>query len=402
MADTSKGKSPFYPGQPVPAELFVGRAAQIDRILTRGAGQVAVGKPVAMFVQGEYGIGKSSLAGYVQRLAEQTQHLHGIYAALGGAENLSDVARAVLEGTIKSGALDPTRGESIRNWLAKYIGKQELFGLSLNVDALEKDAPDITTPFAMLEFLNQVLLRTRQAGIKGIFLLLDEINGITGSAPFAHFIKGLVDQNALAREPLPLLLMLCGVEERRREMIRHHRPVDRIFDVIEIARMTDAEMREFFTRSFASARMTVEPDAMDILVFYSAGFPKIMHMIGDAAYWIDHDARIDRADAINAVFAAAEEVGTKYVDQQIYRALRSRDYHTILAKIGSLGPAATTFTRSVIAKQLTESERRKLGNFLQKMKDLNVLRSGEKSGEWVFNSLMVQMYIWLRSPRPEA
>lgn len=33
MAET-KGKSPFYPGQPVPPELFTGRNSQIRRIRT--------------------------------------------------------------------------------------------------------------------------------------------------------------------------------------------------------------------------------------------------------------------------------------------------------------------------------------------------------------------------------
>lgn len=398
-ADLSKGKSPFYPGQPVPAELFVGRSEEINRIMTRGAGQVCQGKPAAMFVQGEYGIGKSSLAGFVQRLAEKRYGLHGIYAALGGANNLDDVARAVLEGTLKSGAFEPSRSERVRNWLARYIGRQELFGLSLNVDALKQDAPTFATPFGMLEFLNQAYQRLKETGVKGIFLLLDEINGITGNPGFAHFIKGLVDQNALAERPLPLLLMLCGVEERRREMIAKHKPVDRIFDVIDIKTMSKQEMEEFFRKSFDSVGVSVEEQAMSVLTFYSAGFPKIMHMIGDAAYWMDRDGRIDKNEAIRAVLVAAEEVGTKYVDQQVYKALKSRDYHSILNKIGKLGPAEMEFTRKQIAAELTDSERKKLGNFLQKMKELNVLRPGQKSGHWVFNSVMVQMYIWLRSPR---
>lgn len=71
MSGNAKGKSPFYPGQPVPIELFVGRSAQIERVLTRGAGQVAEGKPTAVFIQGEYGIGKSSMAGCLQAMAEK-------------------------------------------------------------------------------------------------------------------------------------------------------------------------------------------------------------------------------------------------------------------------------------------------------------------------------------------
>lgn len=137
MIEISKGKSPFYPGQPVPVELFVGRSDQIDRIMKRGVGQVSAGKPITMYVQGEYGIGKSSVAGFVQWLAEKDHGLHGIYATLGGAQNLMDGATAVFEATVRSGAFDPRRSERIRNFFAKYIGRQELFGFSLNAQALK-------------------------------------------------------------------------------------------------------------------------------------------------------------------------------------------------------------------------------------------------------------------------
>jgi len=396
-ADMSKGKSPFYPGQPVPVELFVGRAKQIDRIMNRAVAQVSAGKPIAVFVQGEYGIGKSSIAGFVQWIAEKHQALHGIYAPLGGARELSDVAVTVLEATLRSGAFDPKRSEKVRNWLAKYIGRQELFGFTLNAEALRKDAPSLATPFGMLGFLTETVERLKDDGIKGIFLVLDEINGITENPQFANFIKGLVDTNAMSSKPLPLLLMLCGVEERRRQMIQKHQPVDRIFDVIEIESMDVKEMEAFFQRAFDSVSMPVEPSAMSILTQYSAGFPKIMHLVGDAAFWIDRDGIIKQADALTAVFLAAEEVGKKYVDQHVYRALRSPDYKSILAKIGKMDPDTMSFKKADVASGLTESEKKKFNNFLQEMKSLNVLRSGDVPGEYIFNVRMVRLYIWLQS-----
>jgi predicted ATPase len=111
MTEPLKGQSPFYPGQPVPVELFVGRQAQIDRILDRGAAQVAAGKPMAFFVEGEYGIGKSSIARVVQRLAENRYRLHSIDAQLGGATTLDDLGRHILEATLRSGAFEPGRAE---------------------------------------------------------------------------------------------------------------------------------------------------------------------------------------------------------------------------------------------------------------------------------------------------
>jgi len=395
MAEMSKGKSPFYPGQPVPVELFVGRAVQIDRIMTRGVNQVALGKPIAIFVQGEYGIGKSSVAGFVQSLAERDHGLHGIYVTLGGARDLSEMASAILEAALRSGAFDPGRSEKIKDWLAKYIGNQELFGLNVNLAALKQDAPNLATPFGMLSFLAETRERLKETGVKGIFLVLDEINGITADPQFANFIKALVDSNALSKEPLPLLLMLCGVEEKRREMIQKHQPVDRIFDVVEIKAMTTEEMREFFTRSFESVQMKVDEAAMGSLTYLSAGFPKIMHLIGDAAYWLDKDGLVDKEDAMAAILLAAEEVGKKYVDQQIYGVL-TKDYKSILEKIADAIGSAQAFRKADIGKVLTDPQRKKFNNFLQKMLKLNVIRHGER-GEYIFNMRMVQLYIFLNS-----
>jgi hypothetical protein len=398
MVENTKGKSPFYPGQPVPVELFVGRNEQIERILQRGVGQVAAGKPVAMFVQGEYGIGKSSVASLVQRIAESSYNLHAIYASLAGCKSLSDIAAAILEGTIKSGAFEPTRSEKIRGWLAKYIGTQHLYGFTLNLEALKKDAPNFTTPFSLLSFLQQVKQELAETGVRGIFLVLDEINGVASDPQFSALIKGIVDSNAIAKEPLPLLLMLCGVEERRREMIAAHSPIDRIFDVVEIGIMSEPEMREFFTQAFQSVQMAVDDAAMSALTFHSAGLPKIMHMIGDAAYWLDRDSHIDEAEAIDAVLAAAEDIGKKYVDAQVYKALRSSDYRSILKKIAKTG-IAMSFQKSEVEKGLTSAEKSKLNNFLQRMKRLHVLRSGDVRGEYIFNIRMVRVYIWLQSQR---
>ena len=380
-----KGKSPFYPGQPVPKELFVGRAAQIERIITRGLGQSSLGKPVAMFVQGEYGIGKSSIASYVGSVGEASHGAHVIHAMLGGAKDLNDVGRAILQATVESGAFEHTRTEKVRNWLAKYIGKQELFGVSLDLSALKADAPALATALGTLGFMREAIKRLEA---KCIVLILDELNGITSNAQFSHFIKGLVDENAISPNPVPLLLLLCGTEERRREMIRQHQPTDRIFDIVEIDLMSDNEMHEFFTKAFESAAFTVEDRALHSLCRYSAGFPKIMHVIGDATFWFDKDGVITWEDAMSGIVRAADDIGKKFVDQQIVSELRSADYRSILDKVAVIRPTDKTFRKSELDPKLTESEKRNFGNFIQKMKKLNVLKSGVEHGEYEFTMIM--------------
>jgi hypothetical protein len=398
MTAMQKGRSPFYPGQPVPVELFVGRAEQINRIIERGVNQVAAGKPMAFFIQGEYGIGKSSIASLVQWVAEREHGLRAINVALGGRSDLNGVAEAILEATLKSGASDFHRSEKIKSLFSKYVDKLTIAGFTINLEKLRQDATKISTPISMLDFLGNLCENLKDDGVKGVFLVLDEINGIASNPNFAHFIKNLWDTNAISRAPLPLLLMLCGVEERRREMIQKHQPIDRIFDVVDINAMTEAETEEFFQKSFQSVQMRIEKNAVKLLTQYSSGMPKIMHEIGDAAFWTDTDGVIDEEDAMTALEVAAEAIGKKYVDQQIYKAIRSRDYHSILNKIAKITSFdSMTFTKKGVVSELTETEKKKYNNFLQKMRDLNVIRTGDVQGEYIFNIRMVHLYILMQS-----
>ncbi|MHB8173248.1 MAG: AAA family ATPase [Nitrospirota bacterium] len=391
----SKGRSPFYPGQPVPVELFTGRKEPIERIV-RAASQVAKGKPQSIFLRGEYGIGKSSLAGYVRRLLEKEYGLFGIQVLLGGAKTIEDLSLRTVESILKPKEYEPTGIDNIREALSKYVEKVEFFGITVNLKSLKEDSPRIARGY--LPFLHSLLKRIEGEKYKGIFLILDEINGIASNPDFAFFIKTLVDENALSEKPLPLLLMLCGVEERRIEMIKSHQPIDRIFDIAEIGRMSNDEMKEFFSKAFGSANMSVEDRAMWSMCHMSSGFPKLMHLIGDSIFWKDTDNHITEEDALLGIIAAAYEFGQRYVDQQVLKALQSEDYHSILNKISKVvieSHLDISFHKHRIEKDLTEPEKAKFNNFLQRMKKLKALSQGTR-GTYIFSNRMIPFYIALK------
>ena len=61
-----------------------------------------------------------------------------------------------------------------------------------------------------------------------------------------------------------------------------------------------------------------------------------------------------------------------------------------------------TFHKRDIAKELSENEKRKFSNFLQRMKVLNVPRSGDARGEYQFVMRMVWLYIYLKETAQEG
>jgi hypothetical protein len=80
---------------------------------------------------------------------------------------------------------------------------------------------------------------------------------------------------------------------------------------------------------------------------------------------------------------------------QLLAELRSPDYRPILRSISKQDPLQASFTRSAVAEGLAEGERKKLDNFLQRMKQLNVLRQGDTKGEWVSDTPMVRTAMYL-------
>ncbi len=96
MVDIKTKESPFSPGRPVPVEYFVARHKEIE-LIERAIRQTASGRNENIFITGERGIGKSSLASFARYLAEKDYNFVGAHCPLGGARGLEDVARTVFQ-----------------------------------------------------------------------------------------------------------------------------------------------------------------------------------------------------------------------------------------------------------------------------------------------------------------
>lgn len=393
MITEGKGINPFHPNHPVPVELFVGRKDEIERI-NRAAHQVSLGKPQSVFIMGEYGIGKTSLARIIKFLSEKQYGLLGFHILLGSGHTLEDMAVATVKEIVESDYKIEKLSKRIQKLFTNYIDKITFFGITLHLDKVKQEAQNIT--YSYLPFLKNIYKQV-QDDYKGLVLILDEINGITKDSKFAHFLKKLNDENALSREPLPLLLILCGTAERYREIVSNHQPVERIFNIAQINRLNHDEMSDFFNKAFTEANMIVDKKAMKTLCYFSNGFPKLMHLIGESAYLITEDDLITEDVARESVIAAAEEVGRKFIDQQVMKALQSKDYRNILNKISQSTTDWHYFTKSEIEKKLNKDEKKKLSNFLRRMKKLNVIVPGDIRGEYKYCDQLTRIYLFLQS-----
>lgn len=339
------------------------------------------------------------MAHFVRRLVENEDDVVGLHTFLGGVNSLTEMVRRVFHSLLNE-SVDKSWNEKIKQFFGDHIKKVGLFGISLEFDASEKDLEDAVNNFASA--LRKIVEQLKEEKKRGLFLILDDINGLASSAEFAHWIKSLVDEVATSDKPLPLCLLIVGLDERRQALISHQPSLARVFDPIEINAWTKEETKTFFGNSFVKMGIDIEENVLDVLATFSGGLPVLAHEIGDAVFKVDHDKHIDTNDTTRGIINAAEIVGRKHLEPKVFQAICSKKYRTILRKVAT-GPFGNEFQRSKVLGHLNKGEQKVFDNFLNRMTELGVIvRSSEKGRGWYrFDNLLHYTYFNMEASRAE-
>lgn len=390
-----KEDSPFTPGSPVPVELFVGRVEPIKEIL-RYVERSATGRQENIFLVGERGIGKSSLVAFLRHLLKEK--FLTVYVSSGGVTDLKELIRRIFEQTLKEANAEKTLKEKLLK-VSKYVKQVDLFGISLAFRPPEEELESILRDFP--EAIKNIVEKIKEEK-KGVFIALDDINSLSTKQDFANWYKSFVDNVAIRYSAkFPVTVMLIGLPEIRDSLSRLQPSLMRIFRVIDIEKLSDEEVKEFFARAFQKVNIKVKPEAIKLMIKFSSGLPILMHEIGDAVFWWDEDGRIDEKDAAYGIFDAADRIGKKYLDPKVYRTIRSERYRSILRKLGGSEEPISFFRKKEIESKLNEEERKVFNNFLQKMKKLGIIVPDIEAsrGSYRFVNELYPVYIWMENQR---
>jgi hypothetical protein len=285
----------------------------------------------------------------------------------------------------------------LREFFGKHVREVGLFGISLELALQGKDIQTLTDGFvASLHSLLDRLQTERQV----LLLILDDINGLATSEYFANWLKSTVDDIATSGRRLPLCLLVVGLEERRRELVKSQPSLARVFELIEISPWDEGETRQFYLQVFRSAGGALDPDALGHMVEATGGLPVLAHEIGEAVWRRARGGDIMLAEAVTGVMDAADVIGRKHLEPQVLQALRSPRYRSILRKIAEL-PRGLEFRRAEVGQRLAPDERKVMDNFLRRMKDLGAIISDEESGPggYRFPNHLHALYFWMESQR---
>ena len=389
--------SPFRPGQPVPLEFFVGRIKEIERLHSMVKASIHQQRLTIGFITGERGIGKSSLANLVLRLSDSKCKTAGFHVSLGGVRELNEMVRKTFDQLLKESMEKPWH-DQVAEFFENRVRKVGLFGFSVELNLKDSDLSLLTQNF--VPALRNLLDKLKEQK-DGLLLILDDINGLATSAEFANWLKSTVDEIAMSEQKIPLCILVVGLEERRQELISEQPSLARVFELIEISPWSDEEATEFYQNTFQSAHAKIENEELGTLVRFTGGLPVLAHEIGDAVWRAAQSSEINEDEIYEGVFNAAEIIGLKLLEPQIFSAIRSERYRSILRKM--TGELQMRFRRAELATRLTNQEVKVMDNFLQRMRILGAIDTDpEVRGGYKFPNLLHALYFMIESERAKG
>jgi len=384
--------SPFSPGQPVPIEFFTGRIRQVEQLRSMVKASLQ-GRFKIGFVTGERGIGKSSLVSFIRHLAEREDSAAGCHVFLGGVRDLTETVRRVFDRLLKESIDKPWYGK-VRDFFGRHVREVGLFGVSVELDLSPRDKEVIADDFVpSLRNLLQKLGDQR----KSLLLILDDINGLAASESFANWLKSVVDEIATSDQRFPVCVLVVGLEERRQELVSLQPSLARVFEMIEIDPWSEEETSTFFRTSFSSAGGRISDQNLKLLMRFAGGLPVLGHEIGDAVWRASETPEISDMAAWAGIVSAAEVIGRKFLKPQVFEALRSERYRSILRKMAD--PLRRSFLRTELITKLNPDERNVADNFLRRMKNLGVLVPDEQRGAYRFPNQLHALYFRIEAER---
>lgn len=375
----------FRPHGIISPGMFQGRIDEIVA-LERCLFQTVHGNPAHFLIQGERGIGKSSLffllehiaGGTIKATDNQSFHFIVVNIDLGDVTSQLDIVRSIGRGlrkAIEEKRLIETKARAVYDWLTNW----EILGVRYHKDAHSFD-PQEAVETLVSKMAN--LCADVSNLVDGIVILIDEADRPGEAAGLGAICKILTER--LERSNCNnVVLGVAGLPTILSQLKASHESSARIFTTMKLDPLTDDEVKGVIEKGLRESNKrnekdtTIRKNAMQLLVSLSEGYPHFIQQFAYSAFETDVDYDITQKDVLAGAFAengALWQLGDKYFDEMYNSKIASDDYRTVLDTMANHGDSW------VARKQIIEESKvapTTVTNALKALKDREIILSDE-------------------------
>ncbi len=385
--------NPFRPNGMASSGMFCGRGPELTSI-RQCLFQTMHGNPAHFLIEGERGIGKSSLMLYVDLLATNNIVSLGKFnfitlkIELADAEDTTDIVRKLgLE--LKKELVRQFDIKTIARGIYDWVTNWSVLGVEY-----KKDKAAVDTMGALEDLASLMARVLKEAGNNkegvpdGILVLIDEADTACESANLGSFVKLFTERlTKLGCERV--CFGLAGLPTLIGKLKEGHESSTRIFQDLNLQPLSKDECKEVVRRAIADANKkntdatTITPEALEFIADLSEGYPHFIQQFGYCAFDADRDNVISYDDVNTGAFGengAMDQLAKRYYNQMYFEKIWSDDYRKVLHAMTE--HTDSWVSRAQIIKQSGVKESQ-VNNALAALKSRGIILANEqKKGEY--------------------
>jgi len=388
----TKKYNPFKPNSPVFTGMFSGRVHELKR-LDNLLFQTKMNNPTHILINGERGIGKTSLLIVANLFAkgnlqweEEKYNFITIQISIRTETNLVDFAKK-LNNQIKRALSQSKQGLTFLKKTWEFLTNFESDFIRYKTREIKFSEEEIldNTIFSIVNTVKAITEDTAITELKlgkkkdGIVILLDEVDHASQNLNLGLFLKSLAE-NLAQENANKVLFILAGLPKMRDILRSSHESSLRLFEEFKLTPLSRKEVDQVIKRGLEEAnkdnsQTTVENEALKYIYLYSEGYPHFVQQIGYSAFTVDTDNNIDKSDVNAAMFnknGALDLIGDRYYKDMYFGKIKKDSYRQILNIMAN--KSNKWVSRKEIEEQF-KGEKTTLKNGIKALRDRNIILS---------------------------
>jgi hypothetical protein len=402
--------NPFRPNGLVPPGIFSGRYEEIRRI-EQALFQTKHGNPQHVLLEGERGIGKSSLFllsdmlanGHLKTMDGNTLKFIVVNVELREMMGHGDIIDRILgELRRQISQREPVKQVCLKAW--DFLNKFEAYGIRYRQnenEARREGLNDLTDTLVDVQ-------SDAKDQIDGIFILIDEGDKPAVSAHLGELCKLLTERLAFRRAER-VAIGLAGLPGLIAKLRTSHESSPRVFSTLSLDTLKDKERVEVIHRGLDVAASTngfrtkIAEDAVKLIADLSEGYPHFLQQFSYCAFDMDTDDDINMADVANGVVTehgALEQLGQRYFADLYIDQIGSEDYRRVLV---SMATKMDGWIKRPEIIALSGVKERIVDNALHALKDRRIIIASDRErGEYRLPTKAFAIWIRVRESARKA
>jgi len=374
--------NPFRPNSIASSELFQGRKEEM-MIIEQSLFQTKNGNPQHFLIEGERGLGKSSLFLKVEQQAtgkiplENSEKVNFIVIniELDSSQSFFDILKTIAT-DFKRALSEKERIKTLASGVWDFLSSWEILGVRFH-----KLDENLIQPY---EILNELVLSfdrvIKQANteIDGILILIDEADRPNEKASLGEIVK-LLTEKLSKRGCEQVVIGMTGQPGLIAKLKASHESSSRIFTVLTLKPLSDEENKAVIRNGLKKAnevntkQTTIDNDAMELISQLSEGYPHFLQEFAFKSFEKDSDYLICAEDVKEGAFGpngALNQLGHKYFNELFFTQIGSDEYRRVLQAMAQFSDS--WINREKIKNKITIKETT-LNNALQALKTRNII-----------------------------